>query len=70
MQYRMLIQRAHTEANVRRVQATALDSNLCVMAVLDRCGFVLEGILRSYRIARGIPGDFRIYSHIQSHGVG
>jgi hypothetical protein len=32
--------------------------------VLARCGFEREGLLRSYRMVRGVPGDFWIYWHV------
>jgi prolyl-tRNA editing enzyme YbaK/EbsC (Cys-tRNA(Pro) deacylase)/GNAT superfamily N-acetyltransferase len=45
-----------------RVQACALDSNATSMRVLEKCGFVREGLLRRYRMVRGEPRDFRIYA--------
>lgn len=58
---------AHESASVTRVQATVLDSNAKSQAVLERAGFVREGLLRSYRQVRGRPGDFWMYSHIEVH---
>ena len=55
---------AHTSAAVLRVQATVLESNARSEAVLQRCGFVCEGLLRSYRMVRGAPGNFYMYSHV------
>ena len=57
---------AHESAAVTRVQATVLHSNVRSQAVLERCGFVQEGLLRSYRQVRGRPGDFWMYSHIET----
>lgn len=57
---------AHESAAVRRVQATVLQSNVRSRAVLERCDFVQEGLLRSYRQVRGRPGDFWMYSHIDT----
>lgn len=56
---------AHDHAGVVRVQATVLESNARSMRVLERCGFLREGLLRSYRQVRGKPGDFWIYSNIK-----
>jgi ribosomal-protein-alanine N-acetyltransferase len=41
-----------------------LRSNERSAKVLARCGFEREGLLRSYRMVRGVPGDFWIYSYI------
>ena len=55
---------AHSSAGVIRVQATVLESNVQSVAVLQRCGFAREGVLRSYRMVRGVPGNFSMYSHV------
>ena len=52
---------AHDSVGLLRVQATVLESNVPSMAVLKRCGFLREGLLRSYRLVRGRPGDFYMY---------
>jgi len=61
-----LVDWAHEQAGVVRVQATALQSNPRSAAVLLRCGFEFEGLLRSYRMVRGTPGDFGMYAHLAS----
>ena len=55
---------AHGEASLLRVQAVALNSNVRSAKVLERCAYVREGLLRSYRLVRGAPGDFFMYSHV------
>lgn len=60
-----LVAWAHDEAAVIRVQATALVSNLRSRRVLAAVGFVQEGVLRSYRMVRGRPGDFALYAHVR-----
>jgi len=45
-----------------RIQATVLDSNVASARVLERCGFVFEGMLRHYRIVRGEPRSYRLYA--------
>lgn len=60
-----LITWAHTCTKTLRVQATVLESNERSARVLDRLGFSREGLLRSYRLVRGVPGNFYMYSHIR-----
>jgi ribosomal-protein-alanine N-acetyltransferase len=55
---------AHKHAGVLRVQATALESNARSVRVLERAGFNREGLLRCYRLVRGRPGNFLMYSHL------
>lgn len=55
---------AHGEQSLVRVQATVLEGNARSMAVLERCGFRREGLLRAYRQVRGRPGDFLMYAHV------
>jgi RimJ/RimL family protein N-acetyltransferase len=47
-----------------RVQGTVLSSNLRSASVLRRCGYRHEGLLRSYRMVRGVPGDFALYARL------
>ena len=62
---KLLVAWAHADVGLLRVQATVLESNARSAAVLGRCGFVREGLLRSYRLVRGRPGNFFMYSHVQ-----
>ncbi len=50
-----------------RVQATTLDANRASLRVLEKCAFVREGLLRSYRIVRGTPRDFWMYARVTPH---
>ena len=59
-----LVSWAHSHVGLVRVQATVLESNIRSLKVLQRCGFEHEGILRSYRMVRGKPGNFHMYSHV------
>ena len=61
---RELVSWAHVSVGLLRVQATVLESNAPSIAVLERCGFLREGTLRSYRLVRGRPGNFYMYSHV------
>ena len=55
---------ALAQAGLQRVQATVLQSNQRSMRVLERCGFRREGLLRRYRLVRGTPGYFWMYSRL------
>lgn len=61
---RELVIWAHTCTNTIRVQATVLESNERSARVLERLGFLREGLLHSYRLVRGVPGNFYMYSHV------
>ncbi|SFJ40844.1 GNAT family N-acetyltransferase [Paraburkholderia megapolitana] len=52
-----------------RVQATALDTNVRSVRVLERSGFQYEGLLRSYRMVRGVPGNFRLYARLAGDSI-
>lgn len=62
----LLVAWAHAHVGLVRVQATALETNYRSDRVLRRCGFQHEGLLRSYRMVRGKPGNFHMYSHVMS----
>jgi [ribosomal protein S5]-alanine N-acetyltransferase len=47
-----------------RIQGTVLTTNLRSARVLQRCRFSREGLLRAYRMVRGTPGDFELYSRL------
>lgn len=61
-----LVDWAHDHVGLLRVQATALSTNTRSLRLLARCGFEREGLLRSYRLVRGRPGDFWMHSHVVS----
>ncbi len=66
---RELVTWAHVGASAIRVQATVLESNERSMQVLTRLGFSREGLLQSYRLVRGVPGNFYMYSHVQGRSA-
>ncbi|AOJ05728.1 MULTISPECIES: GNAT family N-acetyltransferase [Burkholderia] len=47
-----------------RVQGTVLKTHSRSGRVLHNCGYRYEGLLRSYRMVRGVPGDFALYSRL------
>lgn len=53
-----------TELNLNRIQASVLETNHASCKVLERLGFEREGYLRAFRVVRGLPGNFWMYSRI------
>lgn len=49
---------------LNRIQATVLETNLASFKVLERSGFEREGYLKAYRMVRGKPRNFWMYSKI------
>lgn len=50
------------EVGFTRAHAFVMTTNSRSIGVLERCGFSREGTLRQFRIARGTPRDFHVYS--------
>ncbi|VVE59292.1 N-acetyltransferase GCN5 [Pandoraea anapnoica] len=48
-----------------RIQAVVLETNAKSIALLESCQFRREGYLRSYRMVRGVPGNFVIFSRLR-----
>lgn len=57
---------AFATAHFHRVQAYVITSNQRSIALLERCGFAREGMLRHFRIARGEPRDCYLYARISA----
>jgi [ribosomal protein S5]-alanine N-acetyltransferase len=55
---------AFDHAGLLRVQGTTLVGNMRSQRVLEACAFEREGLLRRYRMVRGTPGDFWMYSRL------
>ncbi|AIY42423.1 GCN5-related N-acetyltransferase [Collimonas arenae] len=55
---------AFARLGVVRVQATALDSNVRTVRVLEKCAFQREGLLHNFRMVRGESRNFWIYARI------
>ena len=49
-----------------RIQATTLEAHAASRRVLEKCGFGLEGTLRNFRLVRGEPRDYLMFSVIPS----
>jgi len=50
-----------------RVQATTLEEHKASQRVLLKCGFELEGKVRNFRVVRGEPRDYLLYSIVPGH---
>jgi ribosomal-protein-alanine N-acetyltransferase len=59
-----LVRWAFDHVGLLRVQATTLVGNTRSQRVLESCAFEREGLLRRYRMVRGTPGDFWMYSRL------
>ncbi|MCK4120513.1 GNAT family N-acetyltransferase [Ralstonia nicotianae] len=59
-----VVEWAQREYGFIRIQATVLTTNIRSARVLQKCGFQHEGLLRAYRMVRGVPGNFNMYSVI------
>jgi len=55
---------AFEEAGWHRVQATTVLANLRSQRLLEKCGFVREGLVRNFRVVRGLPADYWLYSAV------
>lgn len=55
---------AYQTMQLNRIQATVLETNQASIRVLERSGFEREGYLKAYRMVRGTPGNFWMYSKI------
>jgi [ribosomal protein S5]-alanine N-acetyltransferase len=47
-----------------RIQATTVLPNIRSQRVLERCGYKREGLVRNFRLVRGQPTDYWLYSAI------
>ncbi|AOI60813.1 GNAT family N-acetyltransferase [Burkholderia diffusa] len=55
---------AFAEGGFMRIQGVVLTSNTGSARVLQKCGYRYEGLLRAYRMVRGMPGDFAMYARV------
>lgn len=61
-----VLQWAFQQGRVDRVHAFVRVDNQRSERLLERSGFVREGCLRSYRVCRGQPHDFLLYSLLRA----
>jgi len=57
---------AYQQDQVDRIHAYVRVDNRRSQRLLEHCGFLREGCLRSFRVCRGEPHDFYIYSLLRS----
>jgi RimJ/RimL family protein N-acetyltransferase len=60
-----VMQWAFTASDIRRVEAVAWVGNTASIGALEKCSFTREGLLRQYRLCRGEPRDFFLYSRLR-----
>ncbi len=53
---------AFRELAWHRIQATTVLSNVRSQRVLEKCGYEREGLVRNFRVVRGKPTDYWLYS--------
>ena len=56
---------AFRTAGFNRVHAFVMDTNEPSRSLLEKAGFMREGLLRQYRVAHGVPCDFFLYSRLR-----
>jgi ribosomal-protein-alanine N-acetyltransferase len=52
------------ELGLLRLQGVIPDTDVAGIRVMEKCGYLREGKLRSYRMVRGQPVDFWMYSRL------
>jgi RimJ/RimL family protein N-acetyltransferase len=57
-----VLQWGFADLALNRVHAFVMTTNARSIRLLERCGFLREGTLRQFRIARGEPKDFYLYA--------
>ena len=62
---RRVTQWGFEELAVNRIQATVMVGNTPSARVLEKCGFQRESTLREYKICRGQPSDFWMFSQLR-----
>jgi ribosomal-protein-alanine N-acetyltransferase len=61
---RRVTQWGFEELALNRIQATVMVGNTPSARVLEKCGFQREGTLLEYKICRGQPNDFWMFSQL------
>ena len=51
-------------AGIIRVQATVINDNIRSIKLLDRCGFMQEGLMKKYEVVQGMHRDYYMYAKI------
>jgi ribosomal-protein-alanine N-acetyltransferase len=53
---------AFEELGLNRIEATVMSGNEAAERVLTRLGFQREGVLRQYKVSRGVARDYTLFS--------
>lgn len=56
---------AFNTAGFNRIHAYVMDTNEPSWSLLEKIGFQREGLLRQFRIAKGVPRSFLLYSRLR-----
>ena len=64
----LLTEWALTELGLQRLELRISVDNLASKRVAERCGYVLEGVLRSVYLKNGIREDVEVWSRLASDG--
>lgn len=65
---RQLCSHIFQNTDILRISAEVFAENLASCHVLERAGFQLEGILRSYAVKNGVVRDMKIYANLREKG--
>lgn len=57
-----VLQFAFEELGLNRIEASVMSGNQAAERVLTRLGFQREGVLRQYKVSRGVARDYTLYS--------
>jgi ribosomal-protein-alanine N-acetyltransferase len=60
-----ILQFAEMSLGIIRTQATVITDNQRSIKVLERCGFVQEGLLKKYEVVEGEHKDYYMYGRVQ-----
>jgi ribosomal-protein-alanine N-acetyltransferase len=67
---RVVVEWGFEQFGLNRIQAAVMVGNTASARILEKCDFVFEGTLRQFRIARGMPRDFWMYSKLRQESAG
>ena len=64
-----IIPMAHETLGIRRIEAACLPSNTASIRLLEKTGFVREGLAKEYLMINGVWSDHLLYARIQQVGT-
>lgn len=66
----IIIEKVFSESSLRRLIAYTSDNNLASQKLLEKVGFVREGVLREHFVIEGRPKDQLLYGLLKAEWVG